>query len=246
MIWIRAAQRQSVLISITVRPRSQVCSALVAELQRQGADLSMEDGSEMSFSLNNTDLPNTDLSTLVADAMCLSCLHRLKHFLKASTSTSIVWIRKFCFLLLILWSLIGFGQQLSYKLSADKCIAFNPYAKCNDRPVAAANIVFNPLPIDASVIELCGVDVEADVMDKLEGLLQQLVADALETADDVGVLGGNVEHMIETEIRRLDSQLDSAYCCRQTQNTAGCKSTGEDSTRSPPTSQEASQGSEGH
>lgn len=64
---------------------SQVCAALAAELERRGVDLSMEEGFAEAFASNNsTQQLNTDLTTLLADALCLGCLHGLKQFLKVS------------------------------------------------------------------------------------------------------------------------------------------------------------------
>lgn len=80
--------------------------------------------------------------------------------------------------------------QAAFKLSTDKCTTFNPYTKCNDKPVLSSDIIFDPLPSDAPFLELLAISSNADSTEGLEHVFRQLVADVLETEDDVGVLVG--------------------------------------------------------
>lgn len=64
-------------------------------------------------------------------------------------------------------------------------MAFNPYAKCSDKPVLPSDLIFEPVSVDLPLAEFD----ELAATPKLEEIFRHLVAAALETADDVGVLG---------------------------------------------------------
>jgi hypothetical protein len=74
-------------------------------------------------------------------------------------------------------------------LSTDKCVAFSPYAKCNDKPVLPSDTIFEPVPFYVPLSELENSDASPQATAKLEEIFRHLLAAALETADDVGVLG---------------------------------------------------------